>query len=148
MVLRQLAGFAKVQARKMPKVPYSFRYAPKEYRYVREGAIQLDGLNGLTCATYVLSILDWLKLPLLDYSTWKERASDESEQRYILQFIRAPREHIAKAASEIPCLRYRPQEVAGACQVDSYPVPMSDAEPLGNQLIQDMEDFYRRVGTI
>jgi len=146
MVLRQLAGFAKVHAKKLPKLPFSFRYVPGEYRYVRQGSLALQGMHGFTCATYVLSILDWLKLKLLDYDTWDYRPDDETTQRYILQFIHAPPEHLANMATEIPCSRFRPQEVAGACLIDAYPVPMAIAEPLGDRMLHELEDFYGRTG--
>lgn len=151
MELRQLAGFARVQAKRKRAVAFSFRYIPDEYKYVKGGDVAFKNMAGLTCATYVLSIIDYLKLPLLDYSTWLPRDDDGPNQEHMLRCmsLRVPPEHYEKAKREVGSLRFRPQEVVGACLTDDQlPVPLPAAELLGNQVMDTMREFYRRVGVI
>jgi hypothetical protein len=147
MELRQLAGFARVQASRRRTVAFSFRYNPDEFKYVRGGDVVFTGLNGFTCATYVLSIIDYLKRPFLDYATWLPRQGDDQKQERMFAYLapRAPREHVAKAWLELYCLRFRPEDVAGACLATDRPVPMPIAESLGSVVMREVFDYYTRA---
>lgn len=156
MELKQLASFARVQAKNKDKntdIPFSFRYAPPpaEYRYTRGGQAQFFIMHGFTCATFVMSIFDWIMVPLIDHASWTLRPNDEFSQLNLIPYIAqrgASHQHLLDAANEIPCIRFRPQEVAAACLSAARPVNMKRAEELATELDQDMTDFYVRVGVI
>ena len=104
-------------------------------------------MHGFTCATYVLSVFDYLGIELLDYadiaSATRRRATPKAligPHRHLWRNA----QHLMATASEIPCLRFRPEEVAGACLSDDRPVPMPLAEKLAAEVERQMREYYIR----
>lgn len=70
--------------------------------------------NGLTCATFVLSIFKSKDIDLLETSTWQTRASDETWREWIISMLiehSASASHIDAVRKEKNSVRFRPEEV-------------------------------------
>lgn len=103
------------------QIPYSIRYRGKHFDATGEYIGTVAG-EGLTCATYILAVLDdALSLPLIIYDTWPVgRPDDVAWAETILDMLanhepRASEDHIAVQRELLPdVVRYRPEEVAAA----------------------------------
>lgn len=73
---------------------------------------------GLTCATFVIAVFRGAGIHLMKLDTWPARDDDVEWQRQIVKALRsrpgASNDHIEAIESEIGCVRFRPEEVAGA----------------------------------
>ena len=106
--------------RAVPKLrlPYGLKYAGGGF--ARDGTLALRGnAVGLTCATFVLAVFDYAGVLLLDVGGWPSRSEDAAWHATIVDQLgqgrrRASPEHIAAVRAEIPCARFRPEEVAAA----------------------------------
>jgi hypothetical protein len=95
-----------------------------------------DG-KGFTCATFVLAIFQSAGVPLVDLASWQKRPTDERWQNKILELMikrGVDTSHLDGVASEIGCVRYRPDEVTAACLVDMYPASFDAVTPLAEQV--------------
>jgi hypothetical protein len=97
---------------------------------------------GLTCATFVLAVFHRAGLLLVLYSSWPvNRPGDADWQRFIVEELRnntptATPEHVRAVESDIGItVRYRPEEVAGACTVAPIPVSFQKAEEQGQLIL-------------
>lgn len=134
-----VAGFCRRVAKRPPFIPYGVVYDG--------GGLALDGTAelagkavGLTCATYVLALLESFNHRLLALDTWRPRPEDASWHDSIVRMLLDFRQrhpdlltaaHIQAVADEKGCARYRPEEVAAAAHL-SWPVPFQTAVPLGS----------------
>ena len=142
---RQIAGLCERIAETRPHVHYGFHYAPSVFS-VKDGSLQLgDNMIGLTCATFVLALFHSFNIRLVLEETWKPRESDAQWQEEILEWMArdGTRErlgiddkYLQGNAKDIGCLRYRPEEVAGACLMDDIPVDFALAERIGKKVVK------------
>ncbi|AOX10707.1 hypothetical protein Q5O_20730 [Pseudomonas putida JB] len=83
------------------------------------GDIAVDKAGmGLTCATFLMSVLAVQSYPLFDEATWELRPDDEKWHRKIISHLRESRvdeEHVKAQEKFIgKAYRYRPEEVVGS----------------------------------
>jgi hypothetical protein len=113
-----------------PQVPYGILY--EGGKIPDDGVVLLKGKTvGLTCATFVLTVLSTINYDLLDLDTWNEsRSGDDSWYDYIVKALERYRigresllkvEHIDAVRSQKGCVRYRPEDVAVAAQLSPWP---------------------------
>jgi hypothetical protein len=114
---------------KINSIPYAFSRPTGVFH--TDGSIVNDpSFLGLTCATFVLAVFDYAKLPLLQDETWVARDDDEKWQNDMVEIMatrNVPEEHLACIRDSIPAIRFRPLEVAGAAAAVTYPVPFDTA---------------------
>jgi hypothetical protein len=95
---------------------------------------------GLTCATFVLAVFHRAGLPLATYESWPtDRPGDKEWQERILQLLErtgAPAEHVESIRNEVGCVRFRPEEVAGAATVSPLPADYDAASQRGQQILE------------
>jgi hypothetical protein len=137
-----LAGFCRRVARRGVRVPYGVLYDGG--RVADDGTVELAGRTvGLTCATYVLVVLEWGLFggtgQLLDVASWQPRDDDRPWHEHIVDLLRDFRvrhpdlitdEHIRAVAAEKGCARFRPEEVAAAAALP-WPASFAAVEPEG-----------------
>jgi hypothetical protein len=135
-----LAACCVVRAKQKQDIPFGFRhhassFAPKDGSFV-PGA----GETGLTCSTFVLAMLDWARITLIEKTTWQGRSSqrrtaDNIFWKKLLDFLRktanAPKTQLDALESETDAIRFRPEEVAAASAVAVRPMHFVNAEPAG-----------------
>ena len=104
------------------KIPYGIKFSKTKFTDNHE--LQLgEGEHGLTCATFVYSILLANGLQLVDLSTWKKRAQDEDWKNLIVSFLKKSikdSNHIENIEREEINFRLKPEEIAAA---SSIPLP-------------------------
>ncbi len=113
--------------------PYSFLYTYDGF----DATGQLKDGIGLTCATFVVNILERLSLDLLDASTWKRRPiQDAAFQRRIIMYARGHGEHALanRLENEEPRFRVKPWEVCGCASHSRYPVRFRQATKLAKSV--------------
>jgi hypothetical protein len=118
-------------------IEYSGRYFASDATFSRTGVGE-----GLTCATFILSVFSDFGLSLVDGASWPKRVGDEKWQKQILdvlekeataEHVKAQKKHIGVAS------RFRPEEVAGATGIYSgTPVLFNQAEKAGKTVLQSL----------
>lgn len=104
------------------KIPYGINY--EDYSEIDQlsGELHLSqGTNGLTCATFVMTIFHSMGFDLVDLKSWPHR---EEDKKWKLETLNAlvtymnrwsiPGDFIRKLAMEQNLVRYKPQEVAAS----------------------------------
>ena len=124
----------------IPRIPMGFAQ-PKNVTFSADGEVVWDGSVGLTCATFVLSIFEAAKIPLVELSRWRRRSGDDARHEELLLLLergdasngipKASQDHIARVRAELPAIRVRPEEVAGAAMHPVRPVGFELAEQAG-----------------
>lgn len=114
-----------------------------------DGALMLaPGSSGLTCATFVMTILASANIELIKQSEWNQRApnnqTDLSIQiKHIQHMIRSNREQyiVNENIMCLPCNRYRPEEIAAAAYCSPYPASFGPCEQLGEKILEALNPF-------
>lgn len=127
-----------------PKVPYGILY--EGGRFAEDGTALLEGRTvGLTCATFVLAVLSTANYQLIDIDTWQPRSEDGAWHDYIVEMLMRYRqgreqiltvEHIDRVRRERGCVRYRPEDVAVATQLQPWPAAFASVKD-PSQLLRD-----------
>ena len=130
-----------------------------ESRFDSKGNLILaTGELGLTCATFVMAVLERsLGIQLIDQATWEARDEDAEWQKITLELLRNknarnpgyyPDELISQYQENIGCFRYRPEEVGSATSSDTIPATYDYCEEKGCQLVEALEygiDTYNKM---
>lgn len=138
--LDSVAGFCTLLNARRPRLPYGFRLG--ESRLDESGRF-VAGANetGLTCATFVVAVFEWAKVPLIDVSTWEVRTDDQEAQRELVEVLArsrdATKEHIAAVKREVGCIRVRAEEVAASSTMSVRPVSFTDAAQIGKEVLAE-----------
>ena len=125
------------------KIPYGFGFYDK-YFDSSGNFIRLSSMDGLTCATFILAILDGCSLnsPILKDS-WQQRESDKDWAKKIIEFLRrkASADFVEKQEKTIESIvRFRPEEVATAINqpIESWPLNFEDILPTSEQAAKEL----------
>lgn len=123
-------------------IPYGLRYDATTFHRTGEIRLGRDEL-GLTCATFVLALFRQGGVELLRLEEWPARPDDLDRQRELVARLRSdltvPREHCDAIEREIPTLRYRPTEVAGACSSADLPCSFAEASRAAAPIVRTFE---------
>jgi hypothetical protein len=143
LALGDAAAFCEQLASTTPRIPYSFKLIESTRLIATGHEFSLKNANGLTCATFVLAVFQSIGLPLIDLPSWQHRPEDEQWQRRLMQYIAREGKawglsdtQIADRNAEIPCLRYRPEEVVGACLVGNHASHWDETVPAGADVLR------------
>lgn len=123
------------------KIPYAFHPANSFFEPTTGELVLGDGL-GLSCSTFVLKVFEAGQVRLVDVDQWPTRPEDDARHEQLLADMErgfpdygisgADAEHIAKVRATLPCIRVRPEEVAGCGLLDLIPTPKyPQVEPAG-----------------
>ena len=149
IALADVRASAKLIARRHEdgRVPYAFQKGAA--RFSVEGALELNGSLGLTCATFLDLVFAHANISLLDEATWEEgpspkrREEDEAAQRRLIEYLRNWRtpgaakhaDLVEKQEMKKPCTRIRAEEVAAGSGMTGHPIPFARAEPEGARVL-------------
>jgi len=119
-------------------IPYALRF-PNDCFDAKTGAFLIGkGTLGLTCATFVLALFQSCGLAMVDLATWQNREDDLAWQEQCIQELeksKADRGHIEAITTEIGCIRFRPEDVAGAAANTPWPVAFAQATQMSSILV-------------
>jgi hypothetical protein len=143
---RQVAAFCRKVSRSNPAgIPYAFSQATDCFDQQTGSFIFGPSRNGLTCASFVLGVFQSTGLTLIDHDTWpRTRDGDEKWQRSIIEQLKqdeASEDHILRVESEIGCVRYRPEDVAGAGAADDLPASFEEVSPLAEEILAKLKNW-------
>jgi hypothetical protein len=98
-----------------------------------------DPGRGLTCASYIVFVLDQLGFELLRTVEWPSRPEDTDWQNEILSVLTASGcmtpDELNTIASDIGSVRFRPIEVAAAATRTQIPVSFAEAQAIAAQIM-------------
>ena len=106
------------------KIPYAVGPA-NGTQFNRDGELILGDGIGLTCSTFVLTVFDSAAVPLADLDGWVARTGDDERHEQLVQKMEdgipgfappADAAHVQKVRASLPCIRVRPEEVAGSAR--------------------------------
>jgi hypothetical protein len=98
--------------------------------------------KGLTCSTFITSVLRSLGFDLLNEREWPQRAEDEAFGRNVVQMlvsVNADKDHIKAVTEDIGAKRFRPEEVVGAATLSAWPVAFADAHVVADAVVLDLK---------
>jgi hypothetical protein len=123
--LEVLAGLCRlISMRNVDKgLPYGFSKPNNWFDPITGAARQTKDGMGLTCASFVLAVFSSNGTPLINEATWMLRKDDADFQNSVIAQLaqKATIEHLNGVRQNLPVIRYRPEEVAGAAMCDSVP---------------------------
>jgi hypothetical protein len=126
------------------RIPYAFDPADAQFS---DGALQLNQSRGLTCATFVLLLFEYVGIRLVQKETWEQHRSemrqreDAEIQRKLVKYMQRDRDpdvraHAEEVAGEIGSTRIRAEEVAATSGMTGHPIPFARAEPEGRSVLE------------
>jgi hypothetical protein len=98
--------------------------------------------KGLTCSTFITSVLRSLGFDVLKENEWPQRSGDVVFGQKIvemLEAVHASGDHIQAVKKDVGAQRFRPEEVVGAITLSAWPVGFADARDLADAVIKDLK---------
>jgi hypothetical protein len=150
---------------KRRSIAYALRYEDSAFDPGNGEFLSKTGY-GLTCATFVLAMFASYGVPLIRGEQWltsrdaARAEEDQGWQRHIVESLRKSldrmegrggggareieemKAHIAAVDAEIPCARFRPEEVAAAGTVTKLPASFAHAEPVGRGIVNRLRQRF------
>lgn len=145
--LEQVAALCESIGAKSRRVPYGLKFS-QQSKFMPNGDFSPGaGTFGLTCATFVLAVFHVLGFDLVDDSSWQYRPEDANFQTDILGHLAGdpsiPPAEVRQNIADVPCVRFRPEEVVAACRRSSHPMSFGDAKPAGAEIVGWIAHFDR-----
>ena len=96
--------------------------------------------EGLTCATFVMEVFEWLFFPVIDQKSWEKRNTDQPFFDCILGFLRSrlDNEYIKHIENNRDVPRFRPEEVAAGVIGDEPPLSFQNALKTAEAIISEI----------
>jgi len=110
------------------RVPYAFS-DPRNCFDSQTGEFRFGSKVGLTCSSFVLSVLFGVGVNILDYDSWPYRPEDEKDRDTVIQFLKlngVDPDEIIEIEAEIKSARFKPIEVATAAALSPPAVVFND----------------------
>ena len=129
-------------------IKYAFKYNRRTV-FGKDGYLFCADGKGLNCSTFILTIFHSVNLGLVNENTWKARPEDEIIFTQLRDYLKSHiekhfsnkkdhAEHVRKVAPDVKSIRIRPEETAGACLEDTYPVSYERCAPNGRELVKEI----------
>jgi hypothetical protein len=99
--------------------------------------------KGLTCSTFIMSVLRSLGFNVLKESEWPKRSDDVAFGQRIAEMLmkaHANDDHIQAVKEDIGAHRFRPEEVVGAITLSDWPIAFTDARAIADAIIIDVTE--------
>ena len=122
------------------EIPYGLLYEGGRFR--DDGTTLFAGREiGFTCSTFVLAVLESAGLTLVHRESWEERPDDARWRASTIAFMRmsgVPPKHIAGVEREPTWPRYKPEEIAAACNCAPLPVSFGDVLAGAREIVRSL----------
>jgi hypothetical protein len=141
---RVVAAFVANLHRNSANIPYGFDSEGCSFDRETAEFLPAPPGKGLTCATFVTGVFNFLGFQLLKHQDWPSREDDRDWQRSMIQVIREfcqrrnldCEEHIALLGVDIGAVRIRPEEAAAGVITLEPPLEFIAARALGDEILQ------------
>lgn len=124
-------------------LPYGFGYTPSSvHRDESTGRLLIEGASGLTCATFVLALLEVSGVRLADLDSWQDRDGDDAWKEWVAEALQqsgASEAHVAAVRNDSGHVRVRPEDVAGAATAGPLPVGFAVAISRGAEILTELQ---------
>jgi hypothetical protein len=137
-----VAGWLHAFAKNAPVVGYGFSFSGCKIENDSMGQPRYrpgDPGKGLTCATYIVFVLDQLGFELLRQSEWPNRPEDRAWQKAIVDLLKSTGvmtlEELQTVEADVGCVRFKPIEVTAAATQPIIPVSFADAQAIASQIM-------------
>lgn len=119
------------------QIPYGFGGFLSRF-HAETGEYQALGQSGMTCATFVLSVLDYAGIQVLRAETWEMRDDDRMWQDHILADLkdRVSPEYHSAMSEDLPAFRFRPEEISAAALTYPRILSFRQAACLGQRIVE------------
>lgn len=128
------------------KIPYGVGYQiDREYldKKTLKYKVTEPG-QGLTCATYVMAVLEAMGFKPFDLKDWQPVASDAEWQRNMIDDLAKKNaddaDHFLAEQANIGQWRFRPEHVAGSGNPSTWPIAQAQANELGAQVVASYDE--------
>lgn len=145
---KTIAAWLHALARKPQSMDYGLSFDDCEFIADGDGTYAFVAKTpgkGVTCATFVMLVLQTVGFPLLDAETWQTRPEDVQWQESIIQTLRQhsgmTEQEADLVAQDVGSARFRPIEVATAAQHDPWPVNFHTATALAADVMADVANL-------
>ena len=137
---RHLASYLSTIGGNDPHIPYGLNSEGIEFDPVTGELRPHPEGSGVKCATFMLSVLKALGHIVLDPTDWPtDRPGDkEWQSRIVKKLEHTHPEHAEAVRQDLPCVRFRPEEVVGATATKGWPHNFEAAEAAGKQVLDDI----------
>jgi hypothetical protein len=143
-ILRQMAARCESIAIRPLRFTYQFSFHKRVMLVEKDDSFVIEGgSEGFTCATFILALFQGIRFPLLNLDTWTFREEDEEWQSKTLALLVRYKNRLGisdqalnRRANEIPCLRFSPSDLLGACRVGNHPTMCDPAREAGDQALR------------
>ncbi|MGQ2985194.1 hypothetical protein [Flavobacterium sp.] len=142
----QIPSLCELIKDKHGKIDFGIKYTNSKFN--GDGTlVYAKGDIGLTCATFILSILNSAGIILIDLESWKERATDFEWQTEILKYYTSVNnatpeifrsELLSHYKDNLGCFRFKPEEVAAASSAEVMPSKMDYCEFYGKDILKKL----------
>lgn len=124
-----------------PKIPYGFNFRGVSIDPITGNFRLADPDSALTCATFVLVLLESSGFELLVFDEWPLGVNEEWALNHIarIEAKGADRKYLRRLRSSLETIaRFRPEEVVGACPVTPWPVGFEGATEAAELLLNQL----------
>lgn len=139
LLKQSLSGWCQRLTKRSPQgYPYGLNAIQSTFN--KEGKLMLaDNEHGLSCATFVLKVLEYGGIHLVDYSSWPDpdETDTDAQNRLVklLEGFGASAAHVRNVAGEIGSKRIRPEQVAACAPMyDNASIIHDECYPMGEAL--------------
>lgn len=144
-VLEAVASRCRITAKSNPILKYGF-LVQKDARIDGEGHYFVNDERGENCSSFVLMLFRSIGVTLINEGSWPSRVDDEFRYRQLwcmlLNYVRerysnlpdvrkVHEDFVKKIAPDVTAIRIRPEETAGSCLSESFPVEFAECERHG-----------------
>lgn len=124
----QVVSIIRGIAKRQPNINYGLNFLKAPGSFDSNGRYKAPkGSNGLTCATFVSTLFDDLRAPLIQVATWRPTEENKAWAEGVCKFLEGqnvPADHVAAVRGNVDGLRVRPEEVAVAAEVPYADLPI------------------------
>lgn len=134
----QVAAVCRLVAKKCGvRLPYGF--GRPEGCFDENGSVVDPWGLGLTCASFALCLFEKAGWPLVQYDSWPTDRKDD--QAWKDNTIKDDPSRVGPLTDGYDNPRVRPEEVAGACELDP-PAHFDEVEPKGREILQYLDEVW------
>ncbi|RUM02654.1 hypothetical protein [Rhizobium chutanense] len=98
--------------------------------------------QGLTCATFVVTVLAAAGFRLLDLTSWQNREGDEQWRAKIIAWLEStpdvPRSHIDLLREDTHALRIRPEDITAAAISTPWPLSFAQVDAIAKDVLAEL----------
>lgn len=145
LAAKAIVGVIRSLSKRTPKIPYGLNFLKANGSFDSSGRYKAPkGSLGLTCATFITTLFDDLRAPLVKQDTWLEKPANIKWAHDVCDALTrsgmVSHDHIEAVKSNIDGLRIRPEEVAVAAETPftNKPIDYLSASSNAHLIMQEL----------